>query len=73
MDFLTNLKHAGAQSLLPRSATRAEREALALHLHTLRAQGHALAVDETFEHGETTGDIRILHYKTCVQCIRGGK
>lgn len=63
--FLTDLETAGAQALLPRSATREERAALVLHLKALRAQGHALAIDEVFEHNAESGEIRIQHYLSC--------
>ena len=51
----------------------ADRHTLALHIDALKAQGHAIAVDETFEPGRPTerGELRIFHYKTCRICKQG--
>lgn len=72
-NFLTNLEHAGAHAVLPRTAARIEKEALALHLASLKAAGHAVQADEVIEFGEPSGDIRIFHSLSCIVCAKGGK
>ena len=67
-DLLTTLEKAGGSGLLPRSASYKEREALALHLAALKAQGHAIVADEVFEHNEPSGDLRVWHYLSCKAC-----
>jgi len=68
--FLTDLEHAGGSGVLPLSATREDRMNLELHLYALKAAGHAIICDEVRESGETTGEIRIQHYLSCVACKR---
>ena len=53
----------------------ANRRALAIHIEALKAAGHAIVVDETFEAGreEPLGDLRVYHYRTCKQCIALGR
>lgn len=70
-DLLTRLERAGGQAVLSRDATLAEREALALHLTALRKFGHAIACDEVMESGESSGEVRIIHYLTCSACAKG--
>lgn len=70
-DLLTRLERAGGSGVLAKDATLAEREALALHLNALRAQGHAIACDEVMESGESSGEVRIIHYLTCQACAKG--
>lgn len=51
----------------------ANRHTLALHIDALKAQGHAIIVDETFEPGRLTerGDLRIFHMLSCKVCKKG--
>lgn len=67
-DLLTRLERAGGSGVLAKDATLAEREALALHLTALRAQGHAIVADETYESGEAAGELRVIHYLSCKAC-----
>lgn len=70
-NFLTRLERAGSQGVLSKDATLAEREALAIHLTALRKFGHAIACDEVMESGEMSGEIRVIHYRTCRACAEG--
>lgn len=67
-DLLTRLERPGIFVTLPRSASSEERLALALHVATMKAQGHAVTLSETIEHGEKTGDMHVTHYLTCAKC-----
>jgi hypothetical protein len=67
-DFLTRLERAGGSGVLSKNATLSERKALALHLNALRAHGHAIVADETYESGETIGELRVIHYLSCKAC-----
>jgi hypothetical protein len=64
-NLLTHLEQPGAIAILPHHATFAERHSLALHLAALRTAGHAITADELMEYGESTGSLRIVHYKSC--------
>ena len=70
-DFLSRLNTAGAQALLPSSATLFEREQLAAYVAKLRKFGHAISSDEVRESGEESGAIMVIHYKTCRACTKG--
>lgn len=70
-DLLACIERAGGQGVLDANAPRSEREAIAVHLGALRAQGHAIIADEVIESGETTGDLRIWHYLSCRACKKG--
>ena len=70
-NLLTILERAGGQGLLSASAERWEREALALHIAALKGLGHAIVVDEVYEHDAASGDIRVLHFLTCKKCAEG--
>jgi hypothetical protein len=70
-DLLTHLEHAGASGVLAKTATLAERSALAIHLAALKAQHHAIVADEVMESGEASGDIMVWHYLSCVRCKEG--
>ena len=63
--LLTTLEHKGGQGVLGPSATLAERNALALHLMALRAQGHAVQADAIHEYGDEGSTIRAFHYLSC--------
>lgn len=69
-DLLTRVEYAGGSGVLSRTATLAERKALALHLAALRAQQHAIVADEVMESGEASGDIRVWHYLSCRACAQ---
>lgn len=62
--LLTDLERPGS-AILPQGASLEERAALAIHLGTLKAQGHAISADEVFEHKEPSGAIRVIHFLTC--------
>lgn len=68
--LLTHIERAGTFIVMLASASRAEREALSLHLAALRAAGHAVVADEVWRHGESTGDVCVTHYASCVACKR---
>ena len=70
--FLTKLENPGGQGVLHASATREERNALALYLIALKAAGHAISADEVMASGEFRGDIRVIHFLSCEQCRKTG-
>jgi hypothetical protein len=70
--FLTKLDRPGGQGVLHASATLEERNALALYLTALRGAGHAVMADEVMENGEFRGDIRVIHFLSCIQCQKTG-
>lgn len=70
-NLLTRVEKAGGSGVLAKTATLAERSALALHLAALKAQQHAIVADEVMESGEASGDIRVWHYLSCVRCKKG--
>lgn len=70
--FLTKLDRPGGQGVLHSGATIEERNALALYLTALRGAGHAIVCDEVIADGEFRGDLRIIHFLSCVQCKKTG-
>jgi hypothetical protein len=62
------LELAGGAAILPAEGSLAERKTFAIRLATLRAQGHAVAADEIIESGQTTGEVRVIHYLSCLKC-----
>jgi hypothetical protein len=69
--LLTRLERAGGRGVLDSTATREERNALALYLIALRKQGHAIVADEVMECGELSGAIRVTHFLSCERCKKG--
>lgn len=45
--------------------------ALTTHLTTLKAQGHAIVVEEVLESNMLTGELMVYHYLTCTACKKG--
>ena len=68
-DLLTTLETAGGQGVLHAAAPLSERNALHLHVQALKAQGHAVVVNEVIENGEYRGTLNVLHYLSCRKCI----
>ena len=68
--LLTDIEHPGTQ-IVPTDYK--DRHTLAMHIDALRAQGHAIVVDETFEPGrkEERCTLRVFHYATCRACRKG--
>jgi len=68
--LLTDIEHPGTYIIQHGYLRRRE---LAIHIHALQKQGHAVIVDEVVEAGqrETSGDLRIHHYISCKRCKRG--
>ena len=69
MDYLlTAIESAGTVTEVPKSY---DFNLLATHLIALRKQGHAVHVDEVYEHGEAFGKLRVFHALTCAVCQKG--
>lgn len=66
-DRLTKCERAGS-SVTFVNPSPAQRDAIALHFGALKAAKHAVVCDEV-QHGDTTTELRIHHYKTCTACV----
>ncbi len=71
VDLLKQISVAGGTGMLAFDASREERATLADALIELRKAGHAVSADEVSSAGDRYGDIRIIHYRTCVLCKKG--
>ena len=67
-DLHVKVERAGGRGVLPSHATLQQRNALAIHLATLREAGHSVVADEVLEFGEPSGAIRITHFLSCKRC-----
>jgi hypothetical protein len=68
--LLTDIEKPGT-FIIPNDRDPHWLHALAIQVHALQQQGHAITVDKLVDHDGRSSDLRIYHYKTCTRCKRG--
>ena len=66
MGILEQMEKAGAHLSIAPNAV--DREQLSDKLHQLRNDGHAIVIDETFDHQRNSLGITFMHYLNCTKC-----
>jgi len=66
-DLMTKMEKPGTV-IVPRINRTHE---LHLHLQGLKAQGHAILIDEMGDPLAPSGDLIVYHYLTCTACKKG--